>query len=575
MLALSILGTLLAIAHHLVYQYLSGKLVSDYPQQWVSRISTGTALAVKSCWSIAISLALKNILWYSFRRHSFKISSIDKLLDIENNLLGFISFDALRGAPFAMGLGAIVWLLPILPVIVPGTLSVREDPQAIIRSQSCLVPTYGIANMHLARLANSSRGEYDDMAESESWDGNDATVNPTPKVERIVEDIILGNGIVSFPSPCGPNCTYNMTFQGPGLECIEYPNYVLSSFNFETQGIAVNTSARPIPNQHNWLTPGDDLFDDSYRYFANITYAYGNYLSLWTQFLNNYTLHPAYFDPLDRDPEQLNQTWQTLACTLQNASYFLEVKFDDNNFLPNITKISGVQVPVDVPTVAGEEIKHLLNLIAPTQSFLNSLLGSVYNGIDFMSPVAGPNTKVSNILYTKLINTTEAIPVSGDLISYESTWIVNKPLLTGLPELFTNLTLSLLSVNPPSLNTVCASTQSANVYDYAAKWLSLTYALGFATTVCCIGLGIHAVSDNRFVTGNLFSQILAATRNPGLDRVLQAAKRDGVLDLGDQDFLKQRLLYGTLSPDPQGGIRADAKDRAAFGSEDQVVMLIK
>lgn len=575
MLTLLILGTSLAVAHHLVYRHLSRKLVSDYSQPWVSRISTSTALAVKSCWSIAIGLALQNVLWYSFRRHFFKISSINKLLDIENNVLGFISFDAIRDVPLAMDLGAIVWLLPIIPIIVPGTLSVRQDPQAIIHSQSCLVPTYGIANLHQARWGNSSQGFYSAMAESSSWDGIDATANPTLEVERIVEETILGNGIIPFPSPCGPNCTYDMTFQGPGLECVEYPNYVLSSFDFENQGIVINTSARPIPDENTWVTPGNDLFDDEYRYFANITYAYGNYLSIWTQLLNNNTLHPAYIEPFHGNPKRLKTMWQTLACSLQNASYSLSVQFDNNNFLPNITKLSGVKVPVDVPTAAEEDIRHLIDLIAPTQSFFNSLVGSVYNGMDFMSPLAEPNTKVSNVLYTKLITTTEDIPVSGGLISHQKTWIVNEPLLTGPSELFTNLTLSLFSVSPPSLETVCTSTQSANVYCYAAKWLSLTYALGFAATLCCISLGIYAVRDNGFVAGEPFSQILAATRNPGLDRVLQAAKRDGVLDLGNRDFLKQRLLYGTLSSGHQDGMRVGVKDRAAFGSEDQVVMVLK
>lgn len=169
---LVVFGFMLALGHHSVFNFLDGKQVSSDSQNWVNRILNGDALIVKTCWTLAVGLAFQHTLWYSFRRHHIKIQSMDKLLNLRSDVLGFLFFDFFRCVPVAMALATITWLSPALPVVVPGTLSVEVNQDGVKQSLPCTIPTFG------------QGGQQSEL-------GN------------IVMDVLLANGIAPFTSPCG------------------------------------------------------------------------------------------------------------------------------------------------------------------------------------------------------------------------------------------------------------------------------------------------------------------------------------------------------------------------------------
>ena len=91
--SLVMLGLVLAVGHHSAFEFLNSKPVSAYSQIWINRLSNGNALIVRMCWTLVVGLAFQHTLWQSFRQHYFKIRSIDKLLDLRSNLLGFLSVE--------------------------------------------------------------------------------------------------------------------------------------------------------------------------------------------------------------------------------------------------------------------------------------------------------------------------------------------------------------------------------------------------------------------------------------------------------------------------------------------------
>ncbi|KIM71133.1 hypothetical protein PILCRDRAFT_830526 [Piloderma croceum F 1598] len=55
--------TLLAITHHLVYQYLQGKPHVKSSQRWTSRFATAMFFAFKSCLTLSVGLSFQEALW--------------------------------------------------------------------------------------------------------------------------------------------------------------------------------------------------------------------------------------------------------------------------------------------------------------------------------------------------------------------------------------------------------------------------------------------------------------------------------------------------------------------------------
>lgn len=474
------LGLILAVGHHVVFEHLDGKPVSSFSQIWINRVSNGVALVVKMCWTLAVGLAFPHTLWYSFRRNYIKIRSVDKLFDLRSDILGFLSLDCFRGAPVAMGLATITWLLPALPVIVPGTLSVQINLNGFKQSFPCTVPAFGQGGQDDTdfSIRNSTSNEIitDDVGD------------PTPQIEKVVADVLLGNGVALFPSPCGPNCTYELVFYGPGLDCEPHPNYMVSAksavltdtISTETR---LNSSARLEESPHNWTSPSSpDFLDHSPFpvYAATEPDLFSSKFStIWIQFFNNDSVSPIKKPSvLGFEPAQVDQSWGTLACTLQNTTYSPNVGFEDGFSAINTTKVSST--PLDITSSFGGKAQpHDAQYLGPASALFTSLAGSIFAVNLEGKAMLGPYVNDTQISPSNLVNITmlyedpakirrrqspqsEGVPVFLDAFL----WSVTSNFTTGIPDLLTNITLNMLAANAPTYNTTCQSTRTEIVYQY-------------------------------------------------------------------------------------------------------------
>ncbi|KAF7885250.1 hypothetical protein EAF00_011068 [Botryotinia globosa] len=92
------------------YMSLSGERTGDEKKQaWPTRIGTGFAFVITSCFKAATMAALGQYIWTVVKRQPLSISTICTLYSIE----------LLKGAKLAILLGAITWLLGRLASIAP------------------------------------------------------------------------------------------------------------------------------------------------------------------------------------------------------------------------------------------------------------------------------------------------------------------------------------------------------------------------------------------------------------------------------------------------------------------------
>lgn len=571
---LTVLEFILAAGHHSVFNFLDGKPVSLYSQIWINRLSNGAALIVRMCWTLAVGLAFQHTLWYSLQRRYIKIQSVDKLFDLRGNILGFLSFDCFRCAPVAMALATVTWLLAALPIVVPGTLSVKIHPHGVTQSLPCTVPIFG-------------QGERESVVAENYVNGSVGEVSP--QTQKIVSDVLLGNGIAPFPSPCGPtrpNCTYRIMFSGPGLDCEPYPNHVFSAQWLVTHSdsaasipvqIRVNTSARPDGLPQNWISPGSPGFlqQQTFPIYASIENDNSTkFTTVWIQYLKNDSTYPIETRSVsDFEPVQVDQAWQTLACTLQNTTYFLNVEFE--NGVPAIETERSSSIAIDLTSFISEN--QAVQYLDPTVALWNGLSGSIFarfQNVSHETVMLGPFVKDTNIQLSNLVNVT--VSHLGFLDSF--IWSVRKNFATAIPELLTNITLSMIAANAPTYNTTCVSNWPEIVYQYKPEFLILTYGLGLLATLCCLATGLHALKHNRVAMACTFSEMVAATQNPALGQAL-ADEGHMMAARKSARYLEQRVMYGALVTEVGSGEIEDTlepgKDlgRAAFGFEGQVVRL--
>jgi hypothetical protein len=105
-----------------------------------------------------------------------------------------------------------------------------------------------------------------------------------------------------------------------------------------------------------------------------------------------------------------------------------------------------------------------------------------------------------------------------------------------------------------------------NIYIYRPLLLLLSYGIALLLTIPSVGLGVYAFYSNGVAHSNAFSAIIATTRNPRLDALLEE-NSFGAFPL-DKEASKVRLRYGGVENGKQ-------RKGAAFGIADEVTQLKK
>jgi hypothetical protein len=400
----------------------------------------------------------------------------------------------------------------------------------------------------------------------------------------------------------GWNCSYVISFVGPGVNCLEYPN------------AGISNQVVP-PFDRSWLVPQGNL-----SYLAATTL--GEYSSTqlasaqvggapiqlppFPEHLGAFRTEPVLWMgyatladdqmPLPRNRSdgaawetafkptiqmcelfetnytiQINYTLSSQVITIQNQTFlnrvvdtiFLPHQNSNDGTLDNTTAVpeSNYIYPIDVSRYRITGAYHSISYLA--RQFINGT-------IDFSQPQAP-------------IANTDAL--RSRLIDPGSYFVVPQ-FVTELQRFYVDILMSMFS-NPSFISVVwaadpsqssgaapgngtsllypCTKTRDVNKYVYSSRDLWLVYGLSIILTGIGVCLGAAAIAQNNNHARQIrFSSILGASRDESLGKLAWSSNKWGRVP---QEVLNVRLRYGRIDDGPQdyaAGERGDGQE-AAYG----------
>ncbi|TEY35155.1 hypothetical protein BOTCAL_0603g00060 [Botryotinia calthae] len=510
-----LLGSSVGLGHHFAYQSFDQQPQTVFSQSWAHNLGSGAAFLVKTSFTLTILLALQEVLWFSFRRRDIKISLIDKLFTLSSNPFSFVP-SAFVNAPLATALAAFAWTIPISAILSPGSLVV--GPMVTFNEGICTVPTFAASSPNISFYQMIPHGS--------------GIQGPNTGIQKLASQIFAQGIILNIESPCGNNCSFQHSFYGPALQCVNTSN---PSYLNEQVASYLYYNATDLTT-----------FSESEDSLIELSVTYRNNTKAEVQSDLNYV---------------------SILCTAYNATYELSVNY--TNGLPKFS-----------PSLTYHEQLQNLNMTEyvspgnyPWHSNSATLVREVYdkhlNGTWAQSPTAQYSTPNTNIGNTILVGNT----VNANSGAITSLWFVNRDLLTGIPELLTNLTISTLAFSPENTSTSCLSSKETLVYYYNPNLLLIPYSIAFCLGLVSFLAGVFVLIQTGIRTGDIFSQILVTTRNPFLDEIA----RGHSLGSADADVMKDhKLRLGKLkrlhgeNGDYSDGDYGRRAEHAAFGLAEQV-----
>jgi len=218
-------------------------------------------------------------------------------------------------------------------------------------------------------------------------------------------------------------------------------------------------------------------------------------------------------------------------------------------------------VSQDYP-VSPRDKKELYKLTA-TYHAMGALLRNFLRGSVFYKPAGGYFVTKSDIVETRLVNTSDLYPVSN--------------LKDQIQNFYEDMIITLLS--EPFLaiaerrNVSCEKTRVENVYVYHAEGLWIGYAIAVFIAFCSIIIGAWSIFQNGVSSDIQFSRILVTTRNPTLDRLSVGACLGG--DPFPKELTQTKLRFGVLLEDDVREGPLGRVEHCCFGAAGEVKGIVK
>ena len=317
-------------------------------------------------------------------------------------------------------------------------------------------------------------------------------IGASQQLLRIAARVLTNGEIITWPSPCGTNCSYSVSFIGPAYQCVP-----------------VDDSSTSVPNLNstspNWPPPLDPIV----YYYAMDPAVNGNATNitaeqgLWFVFTNGSFIH----------------------CSLYNATYTTHVNYTNN--LPvvetNITHHQQItddvendydnMLPGEAPTGNPKTLWSLLNLYTIHRALETLLIGYITRA----SALGGVFVTETMIGMSSLVQSQIVEFIYADDFSQK------------IEDTLVNLTLSLtVFLQQPPINSIEGSNAtSAAIYTpakamlltYPARYLYTSYVLwgvysaALACSAVSICIGYYMLFNNGVAADMSFSQVLVTTRN--------------------------------------------------------------
>lgn len=551
-------GLMSAGLHHIFYAQLHGTAPSEDFQQWYTRAGIAIAVFTVACWIGCVAICYRQRVWSTLFKKSVKISGIDALWGLNQDPSLFLVREAWKKSKVAMGLGLIMWILPLTTIFVPGALTIR--PHVHASSQGCLVPTFTPPSADQTLL---SPADMDRLLQAEPakdvplLSSRSNSIILTTAVKRIATVTAFSGKVPDFPLPAGcgnqGNCSYTSSFTAPGYKCdvvtpeeakkngpwgpLGFESYFSESKGMTFYSVLPDNSTQA--NTVNTTSVGKTAYDLGFGSFWVASRFLGEKFT---------TADPSLLlDPSKGKKEMY--TDEFFRCTDYVVAYD-NVRFDYTDGHMDVqlsdTPDRGIRYlsPVDYTQFTGSNGKDLTDSVIFSRvahDFTLSILAGdmlVRNSIFFSTPQT-PGTALLD--ESRFFGAADGKGILGKFN------LPRADLRSKIEELHRNVTLSFLS-EPRLTGTyfaaaTCQSTTNGLIYKYRSFVLLLTYGIACFLTTVSIVVGIISLSANGFATDFSFSRILCTTRNPILDGITRG---ESSLGSATERVGRQELRFGEI-----------------------------
>ncbi|PSN61852.1 hypothetical protein BS50DRAFT_503958 [Corynespora cassiicola Philippines] len=600
MAGLYIAGILGALGHHFFYQHLDGRPA----EAQLTKIRYGTALAffVKSTLVGTVVLCYRQRIWRTFRRKAMTINAIDGLFAATEDLTAFWNWEMICNGKLATFMALCSWLIPIASVLSPASLT--SEISTIYNHTECPVATLNFThealfNFRKAELYPGYPMSYYNTTDMEGKEGYfDYYDQPSKNARRLAVTSAYLKKPVTHPNASinscegSWNCTYSITFTGPGYKCEE-----IASSNHpdpkEPMPITLNTMAPEGDHlyyaevdMNDYVRPQADVlpgqgvaapgYPDSTGVFESEPDLWLGYSIKTTQAYDNSSRFASKWGNVHES--------KIVKCVLHHTNYTFAINYTDTVQYAHISSRTFLD-PLIQTTLTRNEANTSAYTASPASAFVRPKeapetykLTASYHALGALLR----NFLRGRISYTKIPNGEAPIYITESDISEtklmeQSTSYVLPDLQAGVQALFEDMLLSLLSeehfVVTTFAPTPCTKSRAVNVFVYHKEGLWVGYAIAVAATAVFLVVGYWSIHQNGVASDTQFSRIMVTTRNPTLDRLAVGACLGG--DPFPRELRETKLRFGVLlEEDPREGPLGRV-EHCCFGAAGETKDIVK
>ncbi|CAE7200234.1 hypothetical protein PTTW11_08612 [Pyrenophora teres f. teres] len=551
-------GFAAAVGHHLFYNHLNGQPAID--QLKMVRYGTALAFFVKSTFVGAVVMCNRQRIWYTFRRKAMTIKGIDGLFSAtEDPSQFFLNWEMVRNGKLATFMAVCSWLIPLASVLSPASLT--SELRITDMNATC-----SVANLNFAKeTTHDFRDKTVAGLKSLNFYNTTDPLGKKPgyfdyydQPSKTARRLAFSSVYMQKPQPrenassifCGDgwNCTYPITFMGPGYKCddVQDPKAENAPFTLDQLAPTGNLTYLADVDQGNYGYQDPAIEGDELGVMKSEP-------NLWIGYAIN-TSQPYDDDSPHKAKWEYIHTPKMFKCVMQHTNYTFQMSYSPRQ-TANRTQRTFLR-PVIATTVKWDTQDPTNWTASPPENYLRPQddagtpykLAATYHSLGALlrqflrGSIEKQNFLIthSDISETRLVNSRTSYPLVD--------------LSAQIQAFFEDILITLL--NEPTLvvaapmDVECVKSRSIMAFVYYKEYLWIGYAAVIAVTFAFILVGAWSLYGNGVASDVLFSRILATTRNPTLDHLSVGACLGG--DPFPKELAKTKLRFGVLIEDEEG-----------------------
>ncbi|KAK2732113.1 hypothetical protein CKAH01_02059 [Colletotrichum kahawae] len=525
-------------------------------QAWNSFFIVVFSRSFSTILSVSASSAFAQLLWWYLRRRSLPLEKVEALFQLNFGPFNLYQLGILKLVPLLWFFGLLLLLVPLTASLPGGSLVVEQVARNATSAAS-------IPALDVDFRGNGSAADLFKYAMFSTMPDGEYEM-PILEYSAIGKRSPLEGGYLTRPSPCGVNCSYDLQFAAPSLQCKD-ANPVSTAklyFNTDLNGTYTQNGFYRASHYPHTQNPDFKRVNDLYEF-----------VMVWAE----------------SDGQRQNATLRALNCVAMAATYNAHVNYT-NSIKPITVGISN-EKPLNATALfypnlfygeqRAKDGPNGIEYTDTTYTHSKDELNALFNGCQLLSmvetltePLKGDAVYLGTDGYNRsssLIQETPLTRAAYDEQTKDYTYMDYNLSPDILRDLMTNVSLSIFNDGQHLTSTSVTTTNYRLSYVFKSPWrLIAVYAADLIVTAIFLLLGLVAMFQNGVAaTPGGFMQILCTTTHEHgtLNRLARQAC-DGGKEGMSEHLKKLKVRFGEVMD------RNEDLRFAAFGTEEETSLLV-